>query len=168
LGFHEIEERKIATRVDASAVFAGCAIMTKLWWQMIVMPVLLFTSLGRVQAQSLRDPTVPPVDARHGSGVVGAGSTIVQPGSMAIVVRNGKSFLVLGTRLYAQGEKFGPATIERITETEVWLREGGVVRKVPQFTGIQRRSVSSSVKPTCAPLVSKTSSVAASCLSIQP
>jgi len=143
--------------------------MRKLRWQMfIIMPVLLITSLGRIQAQSLRDPTVPPADVRHDRGSAGASSTIVQPGSMAIVVRNGKSFLVLGTRLYAQGEKFGSATIERITETEVWLREGGVVRKVPQFSGIQRRTVTSAVKPTCAPRASKTLSEAATCLSIQP
>lgn len=143
--------------------------MTKLWWQMFFMlSVLLVASLGQVDAQSLRDPTVPPVDSRHDSGSSGASSAIAQPGSMAIVVRNGKSFLVLGTRLYAQGEKFGPATIERITETEVWLREGGVVRKVPQFSGIQRRNVTSAVKPICAPRASQTLSAAESCLSIQP
>jgi len=143
--------------------------MTKLGRQLVViLSVLLITSLVRIQAQSLRDPTVPPVDARHDRGSPDGSSTIAQSGSIAIVVRNGKSFLVLGTRLYAQGEKFGSATIERITETEVWLREGGVVRKVPQFSGIQRRNVSTAVKPTCAPRASAISSAAATCLSIQP
>ena len=34
----------------------------------------------------------------------------------------------------------GSARIERISETEVWLREGGELRRVQQFAGIVRRA----------------------------
>ena len=35
----------------------------------------------------------------------------------------------------------GRARVERITETEIWLREGQALRKVPLYAGVQRRSV---------------------------
>ena len=95
------------------------------------------------QAQTLRDPTVPPVAAAgvvHGAapGAVSA-LTSIQPGGMAVLVRDGVPYLVVGTRLYAKGQMVGQARIERISETEVWLRESGVVRTVPVFGGIHRQ-----------------------------
>jgi hypothetical protein len=96
------------------------------------------------QAQPLRDPTVPPVAA--GGVVLGTATSAVsaplsiQPGGMAVLVRGGVPYLVVGTRLYAKGQKVGQARIERISETEVWLREAGVVRKVSVFGGIQRQA----------------------------
>jgi hypothetical protein len=59
---------------------------------------------------------------------------------MAVLVRQGVPYLVVGTRLYARGQKVGQARIERITETEVWLREAGLVRKIQVFGGIQRQA----------------------------
>jgi hypothetical protein len=91
------------------------------------------------QAQSLRDPTIAPVtESSAASGSVQAAAP-VQSGGMAVLVRQGVPYLVVGTRLYAKGQKVGQARIERITETEVWLREAGVLRKVPVFSGIQRQ-----------------------------
>lgn len=113
----------------------------------VVALVCLVSSL-RMGAQELRDPTMPPseVGARSGAPAqAGPGATE----GMAVVVREGKSFLVVGTRLYAPGQKIGPARIERITETEVWLREGKTLRKVPRFAGIQRRAVVAT--PACGP-----------------
>ena len=87
---------------------------------------------------------------------------------MTIIVRNGRPNLVVGTRLYAQGQQLGKARIERISETEVWLREGGVLRKISQFTGIQRRTVpSGAATPACA-ASSKKTSAAAPCADVQP
>lgn len=85
-----------------------------------------------------RDPTVPPPEM--GTSATGAAAQQGPWGSdgMAVVVRDGKPFLVVGTRLYAVGQKVGAFQITRITESEVWLREGKVVRKVPRFAGIQR------------------------------
>ncbi len=91
-------------------------------------------------AQALRDPTQPPPIVAA-TGLNGAGQPVaVQPGSVAVLVRQGVPYLVVGTRLYAQGQKVGLARIERLTETEVWLREDGVLRKVRVFGGIERRA----------------------------
>lgn len=97
-------------------------------------------------AQELRDPTLAPPEAGAVAGGTASASPLGGEG-MTVVVRNGKSFLAVGTRLYAPGQKVGQMRIERITETEVWLREGGELRKVPRFTGIQR-SVAKAV-PQC-------------------
>jgi hypothetical protein len=58
---------------------------------------------------------------------------------MAVLIRDGKPYLVEGTRLYAVGQKIGGYRIERISETEVWLRGSDGLRKVPRFNGIQRK-----------------------------
>lgn len=112
----------------------------------------LFFLWGQVEAQGLRDPTVPPAEAGLASPAPGGR---MEPGVMTIIVRDGRPYLAVGTRLYAQGEKLGQARVERITETEVWLREGGVLRKIQQFPGIQRSIVKSSTIPT--PITRKTS-----------
>lgn len=99
-----------------------------------------------VGAQALRDPTQPPPEvAATGLNETGHPAA-VQSGSVAVIVRKGVPHLVVGTRLYAKGQKVGLARIERITETEVWLREGGVLRKVQVFGGIERRA--SAATPT--------------------
>lgn len=116
----------------------------------------LFFTVDRLDAQSLRDPTMPPV----GSGAASAASigkpAGIEPGVMTVIVRNGHPYLVVGTRLYAQGQKLGQARIEYIGETEVWLREGGVLRKVAQFPGIQRRTVTPLLKHSSPPVVAPT------------
>ena len=106
--------------------------------------VLLLGIVGPVQAQGLRDPTVAPAAAGWaGQGAAagdGARALVLQSGSMAVLVRDGVYYLVLGTRLYAKGQTIDQARIEKITETEVWLRENGSVRKVAVFGGIERRA----------------------------
>jgi hypothetical protein len=88
-------------------------------------------------AQSLRDPTLPPGSAAGG----GAAPTRSSPGGWTVIVVDGRRHVAVGTRLYAEGQLLGRARIERITETEVWLREGRELRKVPFFAGVVRRSV---------------------------
>jgi hypothetical protein len=61
------------------------------------------------QAQDQRDPTLPPAE-----------------------------ILVVGTRLVAPGQKVGAQRLERITETEIWMRDGKTLLKTPRFAGIQR------------------------------
>ena len=85
-------------------------------------------------AQSQRDPTLPPPSALDSS----AGDKPAEAGPMTVIVRDGRPYLVVGTRLYAQGQKLGEARIERIGETEIWLREGKVLRKLARYTGVQR------------------------------
>jgi hypothetical protein len=139
---------------------------TLLSWFLVV---ALFFTVNQVTAQSLRDPTSPPREATLAD--VGSAETSlgIENGAMTIIVRSGQPNLMIGTLLYAQGAKIGQVRIERITETEVWLREGGVLRKVTQFPGIHRRAVTPvSVAPACASNSSNLSSPAARCVRAQP
>lgn len=94
---------------------------------------------GAVHAQALRDPTQVPPGAAPSAGDVAAPSGPLGGEGMAVVVRDGKPFLVSGTRLYGVGQKLGAYRIERITETDVWLRNGSELRKEPRFAGITRK-----------------------------
>ena len=111
----------------------GAAFSVVVWLANLLVPV---------HAQE-RDPTIPPPEV----SAAALGVTPQQPwGSdgIAVVVRDGKSFLVVDTRLYGVGQKVGSFHIERITESEVWLREGKAIRKVPRFAGIVRSEVAAS------------------------
>lgn len=99
----------------------------------------MLTLASGAQAQAQRDPTVAPAAAGMLEPGTAPQAPLLHSGSMAVVVREGVRYLVLDTRLYPRGQKIGRATIERITETDVWLREDGVVHKVPVFNGIERR-----------------------------
>ena len=74
--------------------------------------------LQPVAAQSQRDPTIPPFGL-GGSGGGGAGaqatSTRGVRAPLSVISVDGKFHLVVGTRLYAEGQKIGEARIERIT-----------------------------------------------------
>jgi|GEM_PF-466831 len=120
-----------------------------LHWLMGVLLGVAFVTAG---AQSLRDPTLPPVEAGVAGAPAAASSLSFDSSATAVIVRNGRSYLAVGTRLYAPGEKLGQARIERITETEVWLRERGVLRRVPLFAGIERRAAAApALSAGCAP-----------------
>lgn len=96
--------------------------------------------VSAVAAQDLRDPTVPPLAAglTPPSAATDPGDADIR--TVSVVIREGVPRLVVGTRLYAQGQKFGNTQIERITDSEVWLLENGSVRKVPIFSGVERRA----------------------------
>ena len=109
---------------------------------------MLMSMTGLALAQSSRDPTIPPaaaMPAQPASGPSGAAEAV---GPLSVIVRNGRSFVVMGTRLYAQGQMLGKARIERISETEIWLSEGKQLRKVQLFSGVTRRVASgASINP---------------------
>lgn len=107
---------------------AGCLVLTPLFSQ--------------AQVSGSRDPTVPPLEAGLGVTSPGEQTKTLKPGALAVIVRDGQPYVVIGTRLYATGQQLGDSKIERISETEIWLREGGVVRKISQFSGIERRAAS--------------------------
>lgn len=109
--------------------------------RLVLLPALMvLCGLTPALAQE-RDPTEPPAQVFGAAGGVTSTSPKNPWGNegTAVVVRDGKSYLVVDTRLYAPGQKVGPWRIERITETEVWLKDGAVRRKVPRFDGIERR-----------------------------
>ncbi len=124
------------------------------------------------QAQTWRDPTAEPPQA--GGGATGPGADNAEGASLSVIVVDGRPHVIMGTRLYARGQKLGQARIERITETEIWLREGTVLRKVPRYQGIERRSVSSPVAPGCEAGTAKPSAASkglprsGSCTEVQP
>ncbi len=121
-------------------------------------------AMGPVNAQSQRDPTLPPPGAGQPVGrpaTATGGVELLEKGGYSIIVRDGTPFLAVGTRLYARGQKLGTAVIERISETEIWLREGRELRKISQFAGIQRRVVPAGAEvpqPACAASAPKTPS----------
>ena len=107
--------------------------------------VLVFSGL---RAQGPRDPTQPPLEA--GVGLLATPQASNAPNALnatepalSMVVRGGVFYVVQGTRLVALGQKLGDARIERISETEVWLRRGGVLTKRALFAGVSLRPIAS-------------------------
>jgi hypothetical protein len=100
--------------------------------------VALLLALGAAvlpaMAQAPRDPTVAPLQADAG----GEGQAPASAPTYAVIIQSGRPHLVVGTRLVPVGQKVGNARLERITETEIWFREGGQLRKEARFSGITR------------------------------
>ena len=100
--------------------------------------VVLLAVSTATRAQAQRDPTVAPASAGQSAASADARAPAADPDPMTVIVRDGRPYLVLGTRLLAPGQKLGEARIERIGETEIWLREGGVLRKIQRYPGVRR------------------------------
>jgi hypothetical protein len=96
-------------------------------------------ALSPAAGQPARDPTVPPPAVTAAPGEAAA-TLPISTDSLSVVVRDGKPMLVVGTRLYQQGQQIGAYRIERISETEVWLRNGRELHKIARFAGIERRA----------------------------
>ena len=94
------------------------------------------------QDQVPRDPTVAP--AQLGGGGEGPAASVAP--TYAVIIQGGRPHLVVGTRLVSVGQKVGGARLERITETEIWFREGGQLRKEARFAGITRTVAQAPVK----------------------
>lgn len=110
--------------------------MKRLHTGLLLSALLVVPGLG---AQALRDPTQPP-----GSGSAGtAAPARAGQGGWSVIVVDGRAHVAVGTRLYAEGQMLGGARIERITETEVWLRQGRELRKVQLYAGVKRRNLPS-------------------------
>jgi hypothetical protein len=107
----------------------------------LVVPALVAWT-AQAFAQIPRDPTLPPVAALPETPASSPSLVVDTFGPLSVMVRDGQSFVVRGTRLYARGQMLGAARIERIAETEIWLREGKQLHKVQLFSGINRRVAS--------------------------
>jgi len=95
-----------------------------------------------LHAQELRDPTrAPPGATAQAAEAAKPDESAALLEGTAVVMRDGKPYLASGTRLYGVGQRLGTSKIERITETEVWLRSGTQLQKIQRFEGIQRRAV---------------------------
>ena len=117
-------------------------------------------SMCPAAAQDARDPTIAPAE----TGTTSQSSTGTE--GMTVVVRNDRPYLVVGTRLYAPGDKVGNLRVERISETEVWFHDGTALTKVPRFAGIARKIVAT--KPRCDTPTQSPPSAVAPCEDPQP
>lgn len=126
--------------------------------------VLLASLVQLAQAQGaptapLRDPTVAPnavVSDAGGLDALSAGGMPLPLGVSGsnVVVREGKSYLVVGSRLVAPGQTVENYKLERITETEIWLRDASGLTKVARFAGVQRQATPTQC-PTAKPATKK-------------
>ena len=110
--------------------------------------ILGLSVVAAANSQDLRDPTIAPSAARIEPGSPAPSPWGVE-GGVSVIVRDGKAGLVVGTRVVQPGQKVGRFTLERVTETEIWLRDGVVLNKVARFGGIQR--VDPTVAAICPP-----------------
>lgn len=127
-----------------------------------------------VPAQTLaqRDPTQPPVSVAGGDAAgegMSAGAALVNGNAANVVVRDGKPFLVVGSRLVAPGQMVESYRLERITETEIWLRDDSGLTKVARFAGVQRQpSAARCAAPAKKPAPAKAASIKKSAKKPQP
>lgn len=97
-------------------------------------------------AQGLRDPMQMPGSLRAASAPHEPSAPAVLhstplhrlEGPLSVLRINGELQLVVGTRLMGVGQMLGGERIERISETEVWLRTGTQTRKLALHEGVQR------------------------------
>jgi hypothetical protein len=103
----------------------------------------LVGTLVPLHAEEARDPTRPPPEVASLPSAPGESKPglPLSPGDLSIVVVDGKPLLVRDKHLYRQGESLGQYKIERISESEVWLRKGRELHKIARFAGIERRSL---------------------------
>ncbi len=97
----------------------------------------------------LRDPTLPPTVVASPTGSANARIGGFRPEHLVIV--GGMRYLMWNGARYAAGDTIQGARIERITESEVWLRDSGGLRKLPLFSGVEKRSNSSPAQKTMHP-----------------
>lgn len=118
---------------------------------------LLLASLGlnpgtSAFAEPLRDPTLAPAAIRAAESASAAGPACTPPCSAAtatgtaddavprhIMTINGRPHVIERGWPRGVGDRLGTARIERIDTSAIWLREDGVLRRVPLYAGVQVR-----------------------------
>ena len=108
-------------------------------------------SIMQVSAQGVanptsRDPTKSPAVFSISTGERAAPKSILKPRNIVIV--GGTRYLVWNSRRYAVGESIDGARIEKISETEVWLRGAEGLQKFGLYTGIDKRPTSTTASAT--------------------
>lgn len=93
--------------------------------------------LAQTPGAPLRDPTQPPAALTPPAGVLRSLADTFKPEHLVTV--GGVRYVVWNSRRYAVGATIQGARIERISETEVWLRGSDGLRKIPVFSGIEKR-----------------------------
>jgi hypothetical protein len=115
---------------------------------LVVLSVVLLPGAALAQPEGLRDPTVPPLVYSAKPGTVRNPIDSFRPEHLVAV--DGQRYLVWKGRRYGVGDSVQGARIERLDETEVWLRTDGGLRKLPLFAGVEKNPPNSSVPPGAA------------------
>ncbi len=106
---------------------------------------LLFVGIGMAAGAAItaaaqsplrRDPTVPP--PTYGAQPPKARDPMDAFRPEHLVTVDGKRYLMWRGRRYGAGDSIEGARIERLDETEVWLRTERGMRKLALFPGIQK------------------------------
>lgn len=88
-------------------------------------------------AQNLRDPTIAPLSQADAGVATGSGIDDVTLAHLSVLRVGGQLQLLVGSRLHAVGDSLGRATLVRLTESEVWLRQGKVLKKLSLNAGVR-------------------------------
>jgi MSHA biogenesis protein MshK len=96
-----------------------------------------------VFAESLADPTRPPASlaAPQGNASVPVGGPILQ----SVLISPGRMVAIISGQTVKLDEKFGEATVIKIAENEVVLRNGKDLQTLKLFPGVEKRVASGRV-----------------------
>lgn len=89
-------------------------------------------------AQQLRDPTQPPSLLMQDGAAGTSGETVLQ----SVFISPTRRAAIISGQTVKLGEKFNGATLVKITESEVVLRNGGELQTLKLFPGIGKRLTS--------------------------
>lgn len=98
-----------------------------------------------VQAQApaateLRDPTQPPASLRAAASAASGAAEADALLPQQILMQGGKAWLVVQGRRLGVGALWGEARILAIDERGVTVSEAGVKRRVPLFSGVEKKA----------------------------
>lgn len=95
-----------------------------------------------------RDPMLPPPAARSAAAPAAEPADTAAPAAPTlrqILVVDGRRYVVEGTRLRGIGDRLGSARIERIADDAAWVRENGVLQRLPLHGGVIKKAAVDSV-----------------------
>lgn len=92
-------------------------------------------------AQSMPDPTRPPVIVRPTATASAAPSEAPVPVLQFVLIAKDRRMAIISGRRFDVGDQLGDARIVRITETEVLLRSGAGQTTLKLFPQVLKRAV---------------------------
>jgi MSHA biogenesis protein MshK len=100
----------------------------------------LVCALSIAHAEQFADPTRPPESM--GMGALGEQGVSSAPMLQSVLISPERRLAIINGKTLKQGEKFGNATVTKITETEVVLQNGKDKQTLKLFPDIQKRIAS--------------------------
>jgi hypothetical protein len=111
--------------------------------------VAMLSGAAGAEPAALRDPTEPPLAYSAKPGGARIPSDSFRPEHL--VSADGKRFVVWKSRRYGVGDSIQGSRIERIEESEVWLRSDGNLRKLSVYGGIEKNPARADASKSSAP-----------------